>query len=230
MLLKFMKFLVPLSLLVVASCAPTRGGPIPYGVTDFGVPDSALAPLLEEEHRIGPLDKIKITVFQVPDLSGEYEVDLRGMISFPLLGEINAAGLTAVELDLRVTEGLRGRFVKSPDVLVGVLASGHRVITVDGSVREPGFFPAGANLTLLRVVALAKGLDEDANPRRIVVFRQTGGKRMAAAFDLVSIRRGESEDPQLFSGDIVVVEGSRLKASTRSFLQSVPLIALFRPF
>jgi len=228
--LKLLQFSVALALMAIAACAPTRGGPVPYDVANFGVPDATSVAILEQDYQIGPMDKVKITVFQVPDLSGDYDVDLRGMISFPLLGEINVAGMTATALDERVTEALRGRYVKSPDVAVGILASSHRMITVDGSVREPGVFPAGAGLTLLRVVALAKGLDDDANPRRVVVFRQIDGRRNAAAFDLVSIRRGENPDPQLFSGDIVVVEGSKLKATTKSFLQSVPLIALFRPF
>lgn len=60
--------------------------------------------------------------------------------------------------------------------------------------------------------------------------RQVGGQRMAAAFDLVSIRRGEAEDPRIYTGDIIVVDGSNIKSIQRSILQTVPLLSIFRPF
>ena len=71
---------------------------------------------------------------------------------------------------------------------------------------------------------MARGTDENANPRRVAIFRTIEGQRMAAAFDLVSIRRGQMEDPRIYSGDIVVVDGSKIKApcSARS-LSAIPL-------
>jgi len=79
-------------------------------------------------------------------------------------------------------------------------------------------------------VALAGGTSQDANTRRVPVFRQIGGKRQAAAFDLTSIRRGEMEDPRVYAGDIVVVDGSSVKAATKPILNSMPLLSIFRPF
>jgi polysaccharide export outer membrane protein len=64
----------------------------------------------------------------------------------------------------------------------------------------------------------------------VAIFRTIDGKRQAAAFDLMSIRRGQMEDPPIYSGDIVVVDGSGNKAALKKFFQSVPLLALFRPF
>ena len=77
---------------------------------------------------------------------------------------------------------------------------------------------------------MAKGTSEDANPRRVAVFRVIGGQRQAAAFDLTAIRRGQSQDPQIYPGDIVVVDGSSVKSAQKQILQSIPLLALFRPF
>ena len=71
--------------------------------------------------------------------------------------------------------------------------------------------------------------DVESNPRRVAVFRQIDGKRMAAAFDLTSIRRGEMKDPQVYRGDIVVVDGSRVKAMQRQILQSLPILGFFNP-
>jgi polysaccharide export outer membrane protein len=56
-----------------------------------------------------------------------------------------------------------------------------------------------------------------------------GGKRQAAAFDLTAIRRGEATDPQVYPGDIVVVDGSRVKAVEKQIFQSIPILGIFRP-
>jgi polysaccharide export outer membrane protein len=85
-------------------------------------------------------------------------------------------------------------------------------------------------MTLVQVIALARGTDDSANPRRVAIFRQIQGKRMAAAFDLTSIRRGQMEDPKVYSGDIVVVDGSNVRAIQREILTALPILGLFNPF
>jgi polysaccharide export outer membrane protein len=203
---------------------------VQYNVENFGVPDAPAVVTLEEDYKIAPLDTIKVSVFQVPDLSGEFEVDLTGNIAVPLLGNVKAVDMTTAELDQRLTQQLGAKYLQNPDVSVGIKSSTRRNVTVDGSVRNPGVFPVAGPTTLMQVIALAKGTDENANPRRVAVFRQIGGKRMAAAFDLTSIRRGEMEDPKIYTGDIVVVDGSNIKAIQREVLSTLPLIGLFRPF
>jgi polysaccharide export outer membrane protein len=81
----------------------------------------------------------------------------------------------------------------------------------------------------MRAVALAGGVTEDANPHRVAVFRTVAGQRQGAAFDLVSIRQGQSPDPQIYPGDIVVVDGSGVKEGFKRFMQSIPLLAIFGP-
>jgi polysaccharide export outer membrane protein len=76
---------------------------------------------------------------------------------------------------------------------------------------------------------MAHGTTEAANNRRVAVFRTIGGQRQAAAFDLTAIRRGQAQDPQIYPGDIVVVDGSSLKATQKQILQSIPLLAIFGP-
>ena len=91
-------------------------------------------------------------------------------------------------------------------------------------------FPVIGPMTLLQAVALAGGVDEEtANPRRVAVFRTIDGQRQAAAFDLVSIRRGEMDDPKVYSGDIVIVDGSSIKETQRRILEAFPLLRVFRP-
>lgn len=216
--------------LLAAGCTDKRGGPIPYDVSNFGSPDSTAAAALGADYKIAPMDTLTVTVFRVPDLSGEYAVDLLGQISMPLVGDVPAADRTPEELDRVLTEKLGERYFENPDVSVGIKASAGRLVTVDGAVTKAGSYPVLGPLTLMQAVALAGGADEDANLRRVAVFRKIGGQRQAAAFDLVSIRRGESPDPSVYAGDIVVVDGSSIKETQKKIFQSFPLLSIFRPF
>jgi polysaccharide export outer membrane protein len=213
--------------LLLAGCT-TRGGPVAYDVQDFGTPDEPEDVKLEN-YKIEPLDALRLSVFQVPDLSGDFEVDLKGNIVLPLVGTVKAAGLTQEELQADVQKRLR-KYMKDPVVSLAVKPSVGRSITVDGAVRQPGIFPIKGSLTLIQAIALARGLEQDANPRRVAIFRRIGGKRMAAAFDLTSIRRGQEDDPDIHSGDIIVVDGAKAKAIQRDLLQAIPILGIFRPF
>jgi len=217
--------------ILLASCASTRGGPIPYDTTGtFRAPDSPRMAALESDYKIAPMDTVSIKVFRQSDLSGDYQVDLTGKISLPLIGEVAAADLTTAELDQRVTAKYSEKYLENPDVSVGVKESAKRSITVDGAVKTAGSFPTAGSMTLMQAVAMAGGLGEDANARRIAVFRTIGGQRQAAAFDLVSIRRGEHADPAIYPGDIVVVDGNSVKALYKQIMNSLPVFSLFRPF
>lgn len=218
------------SALVLSGCAGTRGGKIPYDVTNFGQPDQAKTASIEEDYRVAPLDVLHINVFQVPDLSGDFPVDLTGTITLPLLGNVKAVDMTTSQLNQKLAQMLGAKYLQHPDVNVAVKSSSTRVVTVDGAVRNAGQFAVTGPLTLVQVVALAHGTDDSANPHRVAVFRTIKGQRNAAAFDLTSIRRGEAEDPRIYAGDIVVVDGSKVKSIWQTVLTSLPLLSIFRPF
>lgn len=213
---------------LLAACAGSRGGNIPYGV-DLSPPDRPTPLSVEQDYQISPLDTLSVSVFQVADLSRDYEVDLTGHISVPLLGRIKAVDMTMSQLDEKLTALLGEKYLQSPDVSIGLKSSSARVVTVDGAVTSPGVFPVNRQMTLLQVIAMAKGVNGDANPRRVAIFRQIKGQRMAAAFDLTSIRRGNAEDPPIYSGDIVVVDGSSIRALQREILSAIPLLSVFNP-
>jgi polysaccharide biosynthesis/export protein len=218
-------------LLVLAGCgAGGRGGSVPYEPANFGAPDVEAIAVPPSQQRLSPLDKIRVTVFQVADLSGEFQVDAAGNIQFPLIGTVSAQGKTPIELQAEITRQLSARYLNQPDVQVAVIEQSEQTITVDGAVREPGVRPIRGATTLMRAVALAKGTTEDANPARVLVFRTINGERMAAAFDLQSIRRAESEDPPIYGNDIVIVDGSNSRRLWRDIMQSLPVLGMFRPF
>jgi polysaccharide export outer membrane protein len=214
---------------LAAGCADTRGGTIPYD-RPLAAPDAQTVQALPEDYKISPLDTLTIKVFKADDLSGDYSVDLAGHISLPLVGEVEAANLTTGQLDEKLTEVLGQKYFEHPDVSVAIKQSSAHVVTVDGAVNQAGQYPVAGPMTLIQAVSLARGTAEDANPRRVAVFRTISGQRQAAAFDLTAIRRGQASDPQIYAGDIVVVDGSSIKAVQKQIFQTVPLLAIFRPF
>jgi polysaccharide export outer membrane protein len=214
--------------MLAAGCADTRGGKLPYGI-ELGTPDAPKIQYLDANYKIAPMDKLTIKVFKADELSGDYAVDLAGHISLPLVGEVEAANLTTAELDSKLSSLLGQKYFEHPDVSVAIKDSTAHVVTLDGAVRQPGQYPIAGPMSLMQAVAIARGTADDANARRVAVFRTIGGQRQAAAFDLTSIRRGEAKDPAVYAGDIVIVDGSKIKEIQKQMLTTVPLIGLFRP-
>jgi len=215
--------------ILTAGCADSRGGTIPYDRA-LAAPDAPKIQALDANYKIAPLDKLTIKVFKSDDISGDYDDDLAGHISLPLVGEVDAVNLTTSELDSKLTNLLGQKYFESPDVSVAIKESTAHVVTVDGAVNQAGQYPVAGPMTLVQAVALARGTRQDANSRRVAVFRMIDGRRQAAAFDLTSIRRGQADDPQIYAGDIVVVDGSRIKEIQQQIFSTVPLLNVFRPF
>lgn len=212
---------------LLTACASTRGGNIPYDSSNFGAPDAPRVAAIDDTYKLAPLDTVSVTIFQVADLSRDYDIDQSGRITMPLLGRVDAVGLSTTELGGLIGRRLDEKYLRNPNVTVALKASASRVVTVDGSVHQPGIYPATGPLTLVQAIALGRGIDDLANPRRVAIFRTIGGKRMAAAFDLTSIRRGEMQDPPVYPGDTVIVDGSGVKKTQRDLLQALPLTSIF---
>lgn len=216
-------------LLGLTGCASTRGGTISYAVKDFGKPDAPSLTTIEADYRIAPLDKLSVDVFQVKEFTGTYQVDLAGNIALPLIGNVRAIDLTAAQLEEQLKTKLSERYLQKPSVAVGILEAGGSRITLEGAVKQPGLYPVYGRTTLLQAIAMGKGLDEMANAKRVAIFRQIDGRRMAAAFDLTTIRKGVDADPQVYRGDIIVVDGSKARQAWMDTIRSIPLVSLFSP-
>lgn len=182
-------------------------------------------------YRIGVQDVISVRVFQEPDLSfDEVQVDASGTINFPLIGQLQASGRTPVELSNDIEAGLGARFIRSPQVVVGVVQSAALRIVVEGQVTEPGVYEIAGNSSLIEAIARAKGPTRVASLDEIIVFRELDGQRMGAIFNLQDIREGKAADPQILGGDRIVVGFSGVKGAYRDFLQAAPLINVFTRF
>lgn len=173
---------------------------------------------------IGPLDTIEVSVFGVPELSREMQVDASGRVSMPLVGILDAGGLTAGELADSIARSLRG-YVRNPDVTVNIKSLVSQVVAIDGQVIEPGLYPVTNQMTLLRAVASAKGLTEFAREDDVVILRTVQGQRMAGLYNIQAIRRGLYDDPPIYANDLVVVGDSPQRRLFRDFLAAAPFLA-----
>jgi polysaccharide biosynthesis/export protein len=224
---------VPLTLLAVspmlAGCAGRSMSNIPAATEAFNVQPDPMFPE-SQNHRLGPSDLINVTVYRAPEVSGDYRVDGAGNIMMPLVGMRPVLGMTPLELAAALNKDLSKTYYVDPDVSVTVKEAASQRFTIDGSVGSPGTYPVTGRTTLMQAVAMAKGAGGGANLRRVVVFRQINGQRMAAAFDLVAIRQAKMTDPLIYASDIIVVDGSRTRQALRDVISTLPIVALFRPF
>lgn len=215
----------------LGGCAAGRGGNVPY--VDAGTlarPDVEVVAPIPINQTINPQDVIEVTIFQVEALSGEHTVDLNGAINMPLIGKVQASGKTAEQLSADLQTRLGQRYLRNPNVQVSLKKLNEQTVTVDGAVQAPGVFPMRGGTTLMKAVAMARGLNPAANPRRVVIFRQINGQRNAAAFDLRAIRRAEAEDPAVYGNDIVIVDDDRVRGWWSTIIGALPLVATFRPY
>ncbi len=178
-------------------------------------------------YRIGPLDVLTVKVFRVPELSAEVQVADSGTINLPLIGDVMAAGRTAkdIEADLKVRLG--EKYLQNPQVTVFIKEYNAQRLTVNGAVRSPGVFPLRGHTTLLQVISMAGGVDNNQASSNVVIFRQSDGKRTVARFDLDEILKGTATDPTLEPGDMVIVDDSSAKLLLNNILRALPITSVF---
>ena len=183
------------------------------------------------EYRIGVLDTLSIRVFQEPELSfEEITVNAAGTINFPFIGEMAAGGKTPLELSREIEAGLGTRYIRNPQVVVGVVSSAAQRVTVDGMVTNPGVYEIAGTSSLVESIARAQGLTNIAVDDEIIIFREIDGQRYGAVFNLRHIREGRAKDPEVLGGDRIVVGYSAVRGVYQDFLRAAPLLNVFTRF
>ena len=138
-----------------------------------GVRAQAAAPAASSaaEYKLGSADKIKITVFNEPTLSGEFLVNSDGSVAVPLIGNVPAVGHSAVDLQKAIEQKFADGYLREPRVVVEVLT--YRPFYIYGEVTKPGEYPYSAGLSVLKAVALAQGFTYRADQRKIFLKRSS---------------------------------------------------------
>jgi polysaccharide biosynthesis/export protein len=161
----------------------------------------------KEAYLIGPEDVLAINVWHEQEISRAVPVRPDGKISLPLVGEVQASGLTPDQLQANLTDGLR-KYLDHPEVTVIVQeAKSHRFNLV-GEVMKPGSYTLGEPMTVLDAIALAGGFRDFAHEKKIYVLRaRSDGSQQRIPFNYKEVIKGRkiSQNILLQPGDTVVV-------------------------
>ena len=206
------RYLSSLLLLRLVTATAYAQPPVP---PDPPVPAATPQPPAERaavgsDYRIGADDEVAVTVLQAPELNRTTRVSQQGTISLPLLGTVNAMGLTSMELELAIEEALGQRYIKSPEVTVQVTEVRSRPVAVGGAVSRPGIQQVRGATRLLEVISQAGGLSDEAGDTVVVVRKGEGDELVPFEIPLKPLM--ESRDPALnvaiHPGDTVTVRGA----------------------
>ncbi|MGH8492506.1 MAG: polysaccharide biosynthesis/export family protein [Moraxellaceae bacterium] len=161
--------------------------------------DSSVRPVLSlaSDYKLGPGDRLMVTVFNEKDLTVETRLSDAGTLSFPLLGEIRAQGMTIGMLQDYLTEQLRTGFLVNPQVYVSILE--YRQFFVNGEVNKPGGLAYMPGLTVRKAIALAGGFTPRASFTKIFIIHED---------DPLGRPRPVTLDTFLRPGDILTIEQS----------------------
>jgi polysaccharide export outer membrane protein len=150
---------------------PGPAVPVQPGGTPPRPASAAAANVVDAGHRIGVGDELTITVFQASEMNTVTRVSEGGLVSLPLVGQIKAGGLSALEFEQRLEEQLGAKYIKDPDVTVRVTDVRSRAVTVVGAVQRPGVQQIPESARLLDVLSAAGGLTEEAG-ESVLIWRQ----------------------------------------------------------
>jgi len=160
----------------------------------------------DASYKIGAQDVLRIDVWKEPEISRSVPVRPDGKVSLPLLNDVQAAGLTSMELANVIAEGLK-KFINNPQVTVSVSEINSRRVYVTGEVTRPGAFPLLPNMTILQALTSAGGFTKFARIKNIYVLRTESGKQVKHPFNYKDVVNGKrAEDNILLQpGDTIVV-------------------------
>lgn len=164
------------------------------------------------DYRIGPEDLIEIQVFGVDQLTRTVRVNSQGLISLPLVGNLQIGGLTSQQAEALVVAKLAENFLQNPQVSLFIREYTSQRVTIEGAVNKPGVYPLRGPTTLLQSLAVAGGQASLSDMSEVMLFRaDNDGKRETLVYDVDRIRSGELDDPPVRNEDLIVVKRSKAR-------------------
>lgn len=181
-----------LALLVSALVLATLGA-VPAQARRAQPPAAAAPPAIAQDgaYLLGSSDKVRVTVYGEPTLSGEFFVTGSGVVSLPLIGEVKAAGLSLSQFQQAVQSSLSDGYLKDPRVSAEVLT--FRPFYILGEVSKPGTYPYTSGLTVMNAVATAGGYTYRADKKQVFVKRNGATEEQKLALDpTVTVAPGDT--------------------------------------
>jgi polysaccharide export outer membrane protein len=190
---------------VLAQSTQNSGGPPPTAPARPGTPDIRPA-VLTPPYIIQPNDVLEIFVWKEEKLTRKVFVRPDGRISFPLIQDLTAAGLSTGELKQRIEDSLR-QYIEVPNVTVILEAIQSYRIYVTGKVAKPGVYPSEKQINILQAIAMAGGFLEFADPSNIVVIRTNGDDSTRFVFNYNDVIKAKNFNANMLlkAGDVIVV-------------------------
>ncbi|MGH9706566.1 MAG: polysaccharide biosynthesis/export family protein [Candidatus Acidiferrales bacterium] len=155
---------------------------------------------------IGPQDMLDISVWKEPGVTRTVPVRPDGKISLPLLNDVQAAGLTPMQLSTSLTEKLK-KFMDAPQVTVIVTQINSQRVYVIGQVMRPGAYPLIPGMTILQALSSAGGFAQFANEKKVFLLRTVDGTQTKSYFNYKQVLDGKRPEQNLVlkAGDQIVV-------------------------
>ena len=191
-----------LGCLIVVGLAYAQQGQTP----STGIKSSGEVVADSDKYVIGPEDVLSIHVWKEDALTRQVPVRSDGKISLPLIDEVQAAGLTPVQLKEKLTVRLK-EFIDNPSVSVIVTEANSQKVYVSGEVRTPGVYRLRGETTLLQVIPMAGGFTEWADQKKVLIIRKEGEKDKRIVVNYKKIVSGEDmrANIALKAGDTIIV-------------------------
>jgi len=194
---------------LIVAAMPAAGGQNRRGGQQSGSHSSTQSPTIpaSPDYVIHPDDVLDVTVWKQPDLSFRgLPVRPDGRISLPLVNDIQASGLTAMQLSAAITQKLK-KYLVDPQVTVVVATVNSQRYYMLGEVPRPGVFPLLPGMTALQALSAAGGFTEFANSNKIYILRKVNGKQVKLPFNYKAVLSGKDlqENIQLKPNDTIVV-------------------------
>jgi polysaccharide export outer membrane protein len=184
---------------------PAPAAPTPAGAP--GPPPAIPAGVVPPPgYVIGPEDVLSVVFWREKDMSTDAAVRPDGMITVPLLNDIHATGLTPDQLRERI-QTAAAKFVEDPTVTIVVKAINSRKVFITGLVAKAGQYPLTGPTSVMQLIAMAGGLQEYADSKKILIMRTEGGEQVAKPFNYQDVlnRKNLKQNIELLPGDTVIV-------------------------
>jgi polysaccharide export outer membrane protein len=183
--------------------SPSKEAPAPKA-RDTKRPAAAPTAIVEQDYHLTVGDKLRVEVYRDQQLSQSVQIRPDGKITLPLIGDVEARGLTPLDLRERIAVALK-EYVNNPVVTVIVVEAVTPTAYVVGEVNSPGAIALQGPMTVLQALAMAGGLNEWANGKNIRILRPGPSNVETIAFDYREAIRGSSGLIYLRPGDTIVV-------------------------